>query len=210
MKKETSGQGSDELIPTRKSLIDRLANGQDQASWQEFFDTYWKFIYGIARKSQLADAEAQDVVQDTLVTVAKLMPNFKYDPAVGEFKGWLATITRSRIVDQVRKRGKHVPLQPIDDNSTNSNDVVDKATQQFDKLWDAEWNQNVLEVAKARVRRRVDPQQYQLFDYYVTKDWPAQKVADHFGVHVDHVYMAKHRVSEKICEEIKKIEGNKL
>ena len=49
---------------TRASLLNRLKNWQDQASWQEFFDTYWKLIFATARSAGLADDEAQDVVQE--------------------------------------------------------------------------------------------------------------------------------------------------
>src|SRR5437868_7307561 len=92
------------LIATRRSLVDRLANWDDQRRWQEFFDTYWKLIYSAARKSGLADAEAQEVVQETVITVAKNVGRLDYDPAVGSFKGWLLQITRRRIADQFRKR----------------------------------------------------------------------------------------------------------
>src|SRR5260221_10698712 len=94
----------DELIPTRASLLQRLKDWQDHSSWQDFFDTYWKLIYGTARKSGLTDAEAQDVVQETMVLVAKQMPKFKYDPAIGSFKGWLLKTARWRIIAQFRKR----------------------------------------------------------------------------------------------------------
>jgi len=70
-------RNKDELIPTRASLIARLKNWQDQASWQDFFDSYWKLIYGVARKTGISDAEAQDVVQETMASVAKQMPNLK-------------------------------------------------------------------------------------------------------------------------------------
>ena len=70
------------LVATRRSLVNRLANWDDQRRWQEFFDTYWKLIYSAARKSGLTDAEAQEVVQETVITVAKkidkrlsLLPN---------------------------------------------------------------------------------------------------------------------------------------
>src|ERR1041385_7606531 len=96
---------TDDLMPTRASLIARLKNWQDHSSWQDFFDTYWKLIYGIARKSGLTEPEAQDVVQETMVSVAKHMPTFKYGPAIGSFKAWLLTLTRWRIADQLRKRG---------------------------------------------------------------------------------------------------------
>src|SRR6188472_4115314 len=95
----------DELIPTRATLIQRLKNWQDQSSWQDFFDTYWKLIYSVALKGCLTEAEAQDVVQETMLSVAKQMPSFKYDPSVGSFKSWLLTLTRWRIIDQFRKRG---------------------------------------------------------------------------------------------------------
>src|ERR1700751_1573386 len=92
------------LIATRRSLVDRLANWGDQRRWQEFFDTYWKLIYSTARKSGLTDQEAQEVVQETIITVAKKIDKLRYDPAIGSFKGWLLQITRWRIVDQFRKR----------------------------------------------------------------------------------------------------------
>src|SRR5437667_9703979 len=78
---------ANEFIPTRESLLSRLRNWDDQESWREFFDTYWRFIYGIGIKAGLSDAEAQDVVQETLLSVAKKMPGVKYDSAVGSFKG---------------------------------------------------------------------------------------------------------------------------
>jgi hypothetical protein len=77
------------LIATRRSLVDRLANWDDQRRWQEFFDTYWKLIYSTARKSGLTDEEAQEVVQETIITVAKKIDKLRYDPAIGSFKGWL-------------------------------------------------------------------------------------------------------------------------
>src|SRR6266496_3881416 len=40
---------ADDLLPTRWSLLTRLKNWDDQASWQEFFDTYWKLIYGVGQ-----------------------------------------------------------------------------------------------------------------------------------------------------------------
>ncbi|HEY3913650.1 MAG TPA: sigma factor, partial [Verrucomicrobiae bacterium] len=70
-------KNEDELIPTRATLLERMKDWGDQDCYQEFFDTYWRLIYGVARKGGLSDAEAQDVVQETMVSVAKQMPTFK-------------------------------------------------------------------------------------------------------------------------------------
>src|SRR6266487_2566728 len=122
------------LVATRRSLVDRLVDWDDRKHWQEFFDTYWKLIYSAARKSGLTDAEAQEVVQETVITVAKKIDKLKYDPAIGSFKGWLLQITRWRIVDQFRKREPGNMKRPLvgDDRLTATlsrlpgRDVVDQ------------------------------------------------------------------------------------
>ena len=200
----------DELIPTRATLIQRLKDWQDQSSWQDFFDTYWKLIYGVAMKGGLTGAEAQDVVQETMISVAKHMPTFKYDPAVGSFKTWLLNMTRWRITDQLRKRGPLAAGQSVaDDTATGTrtvDKVVDPAGRDLDALWDAEWEKNLLDAALAKVKRRLDPQKYQIFDLYVNKEWAPEKVAATFGISIDQVYLAKHRTTEMIKEEVKKLE----
>jgi RNA polymerase sigma factor (sigma-70 family) len=200
----------DELIPTRATLLHRLKDWQDQASWQEFFDTYWKLIYGVARKAGLTDAEAQDVVQETLVSVAKHMPNFNYDPAHGSFKAWLLNMTRWRLISQFRKRTPAAEPRPTPDSSTTSPDplqnIADPAGEALDAVWEAEWENNLLEAAISRVKRHVDPLKYQIFDLYVNKEWPPEKVAKSFGVSVDQVYVIKHRITESIRTEVKRLQ----
>lgn len=197
------------LIATRRSLVDRLANWDDQRRWQEFFDTYWKLIYSAARKSGLADTEAQEVVQETVITVAKNIDRLKYDPAAGSFKGWLLQITRWRVADQFRKRepegAKRAHSQ--DDSFTATIDrVPDLRIVDLDAIWETEWKDNLLETAIARVKRKIDPKQFQIFDCYVRKEWPAQKVAERLRVNVGQVYLARHRVAALLKKEIKTLE----
>ena len=197
------------LIATRRSLVDRLANWDDQRRWQEFFDTYWKLIYSAARKSGLADAEAQEVVQETVITVAKNIDRLKYDPALGSFKGWLLQITRWRIADQFRKREPEGAKRPHlqDDRFTATIErVPDSRIVDLDAVWETEWKDNLLEAAIARVKRKIDPKQFQIFDCYVRKEWPAQKVAERLRVSVGQVYLARHRVAALLKKEIKALE----
>jgi len=200
-----------ELIPTRATLIQRLKDWQDQSSWQDFFDTYWKLIYGVALKGGLTAVEAQDVVQETMISVAKHMPTFEYDPAIGSFKTWLLNMTRWRITDQLRKRGPfaagHPPAEETATGTRTVDKVVDPNSRDLDALWDAEWEKNLRDAALAKVKRRLDPQKYQIFDLYVNKGWPPEKVAATFGISVDQVYLAKHRTTELIKEEVKRLES---
>jgi len=192
---------------TRKSLVDRLADPGDHARWQEFFDTYWKLIYGFARKSGLTESEAQEAVQETLITVARKIDTLKYDPAAGSFKGWLLHITRWRIADQFRKR-LPAAIPPADDDSRTAfiDREPDPAGNELEALWDREWRENLLEAAMERVRKRVDPRQFQIFDCYVVKGWEAGKVARELRVNVAQVYLARHRVGAQIRAEVRALE----
>jgi RNA polymerase sigma factor (sigma-70 family) len=198
---------TDDFIPTRQSLLSRLRSWDDHESWRDFFDTYGRFIYGIARRSGLADAEAQDVVQDTLLAVAKQMPGFKYDPALGSFKGWLQQITRRRVFDHLRKRRPEE--QPARDGGAGDSleKLADTTTPGFDALWEAEWQEHLLRAAMARVKRKTHPRQFQMFDLYVTQQWPMKAVMDTLGVNAAQVYMAKMRISRLIKAEVRLLQS---
>ncbi len=224
---QQEGTRTEASLQTRWSLIGRLKDMDDQQSWQEFFDAYWKLIYSVALKAGLSDAEAQEVVQETVISVAKKMPEFKADPAAGSFKSWLLTLTRWRIVDQARKRqakpapnpdgGQECPpnsqtglsgLQHGDDSArTSTVDRIPDPGSDLEAIWNEEWENNLLVAAAERVKRQVDPEQYQLFDFHVLKQWPAHKVARKLGVNLGQVYFAKYKISKLMKQEIRKLEA---
>src|SRR6202040_4355827 len=110
----------------------------DQLRWQEFFDTYSKLIYSAARRSGMTDAEAQEVVQETVITVAKNIDKLKYDPNRGSFKGWLLQITRWRIVDQFRKRepgNAKAPRTSGDRLTATIDRIPDSPGDDLDAVW---------------------------------------------------------------------------
>jgi RNA polymerase sigma factor (sigma-70 family) len=203
-------------------LLGRLKDWGDQKSWQDFFDTYWRLIYSVATKSGLSDAEAQDVVQETLLTVAKKIGQFKSDPAKGSFKGWLLLITRRRIADQFEKRPKLQPdLHPSGmlasvsdaaDDSTRTSPVeraADPASFNLDACWEEQWQENQLRAATEKVKSQVSPKQFQMFELYVLREWPVNKVAATLGVNAGQVYLAKHRIARLLKKEIRRLESVK-
>jgi len=197
----------DSLIPTRRSLLSRLRNWEDQQSWADFVNIYRRLVYGVAIKAGLTDAEAQDVVQETFISVAQKITEFHYDPAIGSFKSWLLHTTRWRICDQFRKRCKAPPARtrdsPATDRTATIERIPDPAGLKLEDIWEAEWEKSLFDAAIEKVRHQVKARQYQLFDLYVIKHWPVQRVAQAMGVSAGRVYLAKHRVSALLKKEIK-------
>jgi RNA polymerase sigma factor (sigma-70 family) len=201
---------SDGSIPTRRTLLERLKAWDDHGSWREFFDTYWGLIYGVARQTGLNDAEAQDVVQETIVAVAKNISDFEYDPARGSFKSWLLQQTRWRVQGYFRKRqyqrdGQRFPReQPLDTAVLEQQPAPNDFN--LDAAWEAEWERNLLEVALQTVKTRVTPRQYQLFSLHVLNEIPARVVAQRLGAKLAEVYFAKYRISKLVKQEVKRLE----
>jgi len=206
MASHSSISGSSELAPTRATLLERLRNLQDHASWQQFFDTYWKLIYCAAIKSGLSDQEAEDVVQETVIGVARNMETFEYRPESCSFKGYLMHITRRRIIDRLRKHGRRplfVPLTSGTDTSDRGMQVVDETAEKaFIQIWDEEWEKNLMDAALERVKKAVKPEHYQIFYLYGIKKMPLQKVCDLLNVSAAKVYVVQHRVARLVKREV--------
>jgi RNA polymerase sigma-70 factor (ECF subfamily) len=196
-----------DLIPTRQSLLSRLKDWNDEESWKVFFDTYWKLIYNAAMQAGLTKTEAEDVVQETIISVLKRMP--AYNRQKGSFKKWLLTVTSWRITDQLRKRQRGIKIverQKHETSTSTKTDTLerfpDPVESKLQKTWDEDWEKNLFEAAVERVKRRIDPAQYQLFDLYIFRKWPARKIAETLKVNPGKIYLAKHRVGRLIKKEI--------
>jgi RNA polymerase sigma-70 factor (ECF subfamily) len=198
----------DSLMPTRQSLLGRLRNWQDQAGWREFFDTYWRLIYAVARNAGLGDAEAQDVVQTTFIYLARRMPNFQYDRSRGSFKSWLRVVTRSRIHAHWRqeKRAGRLVREPLahgaDDEADSLELQPDPAADALDAVWQREWEQNLVDRAFDRLRAKVSSQQLLIFRLAALGELPLRQVAAKLGVSLPQVYLARHRVGRLLKTEV--------
>ena len=220
-----------DLLATRRSLLARLKNADDQTGWRQFFDTYWTLLYRVAIQSGLTDAEAQDAVQETIIAVSQHIGEFRYDPVRCSFKSWLLLLTRQRIVHQFRKRNKpggaatrvHVgalsgPLRQaeagdareapalLSDGPATVDQIPDPVGERLESIWDAEWERHLLSAALEAVKSQVSDKQFQLFDLYVLQEWPVGEVAATLRVSTAQVYLAKHRVGRLLKKEIQRLQ----
>jgi len=213
-------QNSSESIPTRHSLLSRLKDWGDQKSWQDFFDTYWPLIYNVAAKAGLTNVEAEEVVQETIIGVARHIGEFKTDARHGSFKAWLLQMTRWRVADQFRKREKAAPpfapthprpapALPWDESSGTAtvDRIPDPAGLNLEQVWDEEWQRNQMRAALGRVKRQVSAKQYQMFDLHVLQHLSVADAARTLQVSAASIYMAKHRVSRLLRKEVQRLKS---
>jgi len=211
----------DSSIQTRPSLLKRLKTGDDTGSWKEFYRVYGKLVRDFAIRAGLTDTEADEVVQETAIAVARHLPEYIYDPRVCRFKTWLLTQSSWRIKDQFRKRQQSMRMsgrtspgsgpgladsREDTEHTPTAERVADPATVDLDNLFEAEWRNYLVTMALGRVKNRFTLKQLQMFDLTAFKQWPAAEVARCLGVTVANVYVTKHRISAAVKKEAAKIE----
>ena len=206
-------------IRTRPSLLNRLKTGDDTQSWQEFYRVYGKLVRDFAIKVGLTDTEADEVVQETSIAVARNLPEFRYDPKMCRFKTWLLNQTSWRIKDQLRKRAKAQLVATFSESDLASDQhrdgtrtstierVPDPAPADLDALFETEWRESLFAAALERVKGQFSLKQFQVFDLVVSKEWPAADVARSLGVSMANVYVIRHRISAALKREMKRLEN---
>ncbi|MEM0967988.1 MAG: sigma-70 family RNA polymerase sigma factor [Verrucomicrobiota bacterium] len=216
-KPEDSGEKAKFNYPaTRKTLIQRLQDWDDQASWDEFFRTYSGFVFKVACKAGLSESEANEVVQETFIRVAKNMRKKTFTRDGGSFKAWLMNQTRWRIADQFRSRKQQEvyrgrPKEAYDDRKTATMDTIpDNSNFGFEALWEREWKGSLTQMALSRVKAKVSARQYQIFYCYVVKGWEVEEVRKELGVSSAQVYLAKHRVGRIMRKELEYLNEDEI
>jgi len=212
-------------IKTSQSLLVRLKDWGDQASWREFFDTYWRLIHATACKAGLTPIEAEEVVQEVMIAVAKKMPGFTYEPGKDSLKGWLLSVTRWKVVDQFRNRNRAMgasggePGAARDTVAVPNDDTVRTATAErvpdpksidLDAIWDGEWRENLLRSALDRVKRRVNPAHYEMYHLHVVQGLSPRETASALAVSKAAVHLAKYRVGKLVKAELKRLSAENL
>ncbi|MGC8743107.1 MAG: sigma-70 family RNA polymerase sigma factor [Verrucomicrobiia bacterium] len=202
------------FIKTRHTLLSRLKNWEDSKSWKEFFEIYWGLIFNTALKMGCTEVEAEEVVQETMVAIAKNIKNFKCDPKAGSFKSWLMQQTCWKINDQLRKRRPNIVSINNPDNGlydlSMEETLPDSNCKSMESIWNEEWENTILEAALNRIKQVVDPVQYQIFYLYSVKQEPVRKIAALFNINAGRVYLIKHRLGKLLKKEIKLLHNSPL
>lgn len=205
----TSSDDPVSTLRTRATLLARVRNWEDAASWQEFDRLYRRLICGVAMKAGLQPAEAEDVAQEVFRCVAETIHQFEPQPGPGKFRGWLLRLTRWRIADAFNRRGKGSGRAGADSGDATSTRtptierIPDPANHEAE--FELEWRRHLVDAACARIARRVKTRHFQAFDLYVRQQWPVLKVAAELRMNPTTVYLVGFRLKRQLKAEVERL-----
>ena len=209
---ETMKSSNPETISTmrtRPSLLRRVRSWDDNTSWAEFHGLYRTLVYGLARRSGLPHADAEDVTQDVFKRVAETVHKFESDPNRGTFRGWLMNLTRWRIADKFTAKPRSVRggARKKDDTAGPRTATIDRIPDASDpdREWDLEWQRHILDAACERMARTASTRHYKIFELHVIKHRSVEQVASELGVTAATIYLVSHRLTKQLKAEVAKL-----
>jgi len=190
---------------TRATLIARLGDGRDSAAWGEFIRLYGPVVYGFARNRGLQDADAADLMQEVMRSVARNASKMRYDPARGTFRGWLYTVTRNKIYNFLSSN-RNRPRASGDSGAQERLDSIpDKGDP--DEDWELEYQRRLSTKAMDRVKTEFHKATWDAFWKTAVEGLPALEVGTELKMSTGAVYVAKSRVIARLRDEVKLIES---
>jgi RNA polymerase sigma-70 factor (ECF subfamily) len=188
-------------LATRVTLLARLARPGplDEGAWHEFVELYGPLLYKWCRRWQLQDADARDVTQQVLLKLARKLAEFRYNPALS-FRAWLRTLTHHAWRDLVTSQRR--PGRGTGDSRVRDLLATVEAREDFVRRMEQAEDRELLDLAIARVKERVEPATWEAFALTAFEGVPAAVAAERLQKRVATVYVARSKVQRMLQEEM--------
>ena len=203
-----SAVSSGDKMPTSASLLDR-ARHRDDVAWNELVELYAPLVYFWCRKTNILEQDIPDVVQDVFRAVVTGLNGFRKDRPCDTFRGWLRTVTRSKLANHFRRldrnqiaiggSGAQFQMAHISDASSDGQPAEGEDDERLAET-------ALLHRGLEKIRRDFDPQTWQAFWLVTVDGLTATQVAQELGMKSGTVRVAKSRVLQRLRRQLGDVE----
>lgn len=177
---------------TSTTLLRVLGEDARSARWVEFVARYVPLMTDFLR-GRYPEIDSDDVVQETLIAVAKALPNYRYDPdEKGYFRNWLLGVVRNKANDVLRSRAHDASL--LERLAEEKGVAADSGSSAED------WRRDAFEVALAQLLcdPGISERDRRVFRRVALNEEPPDEVAKLFGITRNHVDQIKSRLKARL------------
>ena len=183
---------------TSDSLLIRVRDSEDRASWDRFVAIYRPVVYRIGRRRGLQDTDAEDLAQRVMIQVANAIPDWEKDTRKGNFRGWLHRVSVNALISLLRSEKRH--------QASGGNDFLERthalvaSAEEIEQLIEEEHLRCRLRWAAEQVRGEFKDSSWRAFWLTTLEEVSVVDAADQLGISTGSVYAARSRVMRRLQE----------
>jgi RNA polymerase sigma factor (sigma-70 family) len=169
---------------TLTALLVRLKESQTESGWNEFVARYDPLIRTWCRRRGLNEANTDDVSQNVLLKLTRVLPAFEYDPAKG-FRKWLRVVVENAVNDFFREQVRQLHTAPRGGTSAYEQLLRQPAAvAELAESLSAAPNdrQALLRVVMEELRRKTERHQWEAFERTEMQQQSAAEAAAALGM----------------------------
>ena len=176
----------------------------NRTAWDQFEQLYRPIIFRIARAKGLQHADALDLVQQVLISVASAIDRYEKREGGPRFRNWLSRITRNAIL-------KALTRQPAD-RATGGTAIMDVLSEVSDTdpgtdaLITLEYRRELFRLAAETARAEVEESTWLAFELTVLQDTSIARAAELLRTSTGAIYAARSRIMRKIRNTVQTLD----
>jgi RNA polymerase sigma factor (sigma-70 family) len=188
---------------TRPSLLIAIRDVGNQSAWSEFVGLYTPLVFRHCLRRGLQEADAADVAQEVMKSVAGSIARFEYDRRKGSFRSWLLTVTRNKLANFFTRRAR----RGDETGETSVQELVgSEASPSESADWEREYESRVLNWAMEHVKAEFQEGTWRAFWGTAVEERAVAEVAAELGMSAGAVYIARSRVIARIRRRVAEVD----
>ena len=186
---------------TSTGLLRAARDCANDDAWRRLVSLYEPLLHGWLRRQGVQHADADDLVEDTLATVARQLPTFQHNGHVGAFRSWLRGILVNRLRTFRRAQRVRSVCHADTDLLHRLADVLADPGSDLACQWDDDHDRFIARRMLERIEPEFQAKTWRAFCRVALDGADPDLVAAELDLSLASVYAAKSRVLKRLQQE---------
>jgi RNA polymerase sigma-70 factor (ECF subfamily) len=184
-------------------LLQEARDCTNNEAWRQLVSQCKPLLYGWLRRQGIQHVDADDLVQETLATLALEAPAFQPNRHPSAFHCWLHKVLMNRLLNFRRSQQVRSICHADSELLDQLADTIDDSRSDLTRRWDEEHARHIARQMMLRIETEFQPKTWQAFLSLAMEGVDPKLVAAELGLSLDSVYAAKSRVLRRLRQEAK-------
>jgi RNA polymerase sigma-70 factor (ECF subfamily) len=190
---------------TTSAILQQLGGSGADPRWRQLVESFREPMLANARRARLGEADAEDAVQEALLTFSEAYKAGRYERGRGRLRDWLFGILHKKCME-AQRRAQRDRLHGAVSQFTSELELERAPSAAEREQWEQDWERSLYARCLKRVRHEFEPGTFEAFRLVALEGLAAEEVARRLQLERDSVYKAKYRVAKRLAEFVREYE----